>query len=203
MLGLAEGAWRHATRYAQERRQFGKPIAEFQAVQFSLAQMATEIEAARLMVYNAARLKDAGQPFVREAAMAKLFASQVAALRPWNRTTASSGEVTTTSGGTLLLKPCGSSTITNGIDRSERNARVRSRFFSLSHEAFRNSTATRQPASRSTASLIRARFSLEGKTHFGYWRRIEPSCPRSSSGARAERNIRQTSSLSSAGKSFA
>ena len=78
MLGLAEGAWRHAARYAQERRQFGKPIAEFQAVQFALAQMATEIEAVRLMVYNAARLKDAGQSFVREAAMAKLFASQVA-----------------------------------------------------------------------------------------------------------------------------
>ncbi len=78
MLGLAEGAWRHAARYAQERRQFGKPIADFQAVQFSLAQMATEIEAARLMVYNAARLKDAGQSYVREAAMAKLFASQVA-----------------------------------------------------------------------------------------------------------------------------
>ena len=78
MLGLAEGAWRHAARYAQERRQFGKPIAEFQAVQFALAQMATDIEATRLLVYNAARLKDAGQPFLREAAMAKLFASQVA-----------------------------------------------------------------------------------------------------------------------------
>jgi butyryl-CoA dehydrogenase/short/branched chain acyl-CoA dehydrogenase len=78
MLGLAEGAWGHAARYAQERRQFGKPIAEFQAVQFTLAEMATEIEAARLMVYNAARLKDAGQPYVKEAAMAKLFASQVA-----------------------------------------------------------------------------------------------------------------------------
>ena len=78
MLGLAEGAWRHAARYAQERRQFGKPIAEFQAVQFTLAQLATEIEAARLMVYNAARLKDAGQPYVREAAMCKLFVSQVA-----------------------------------------------------------------------------------------------------------------------------
>jgi butyryl-CoA dehydrogenase/short/branched chain acyl-CoA dehydrogenase len=78
MLGLAEGAWGHAARYAQQRRQFGKPIAEFQAVQFTLAQMATEIEAARLMVYNAARLKDAGQPYVREAAMGKLFASQVA-----------------------------------------------------------------------------------------------------------------------------
>jgi alkylation response protein AidB-like acyl-CoA dehydrogenase len=78
MLGLAEGAWSHAARYAQERRQFGKPIAEFQAVQFTLAEMATEIEAARLLVYNAARLKDAGLPFVKEAAMAKLFASQVA-----------------------------------------------------------------------------------------------------------------------------
>jgi alkylation response protein AidB-like acyl-CoA dehydrogenase len=78
MLGLAEGAWGHAARYAKERRQFGKPIADFQAVQFTLAEMATEIEAAKLMVYNAARLKDAGQPYVREAAMAKLFASQVA-----------------------------------------------------------------------------------------------------------------------------
>lgn len=78
MLGLAEGAWGHAARYAQERRQFGKPIAEFQAVQFTLANLATDIEAARLMVYNAARLKDAGQPYVREAAMTKLFASNVA-----------------------------------------------------------------------------------------------------------------------------
>ena len=78
MLGLAEGAWGHAARYAKERRQFGKAIAEFQAVQFTLAQMATEIEAVKLMVYNAARLKDAGQPYVREAAMTKLFASQVA-----------------------------------------------------------------------------------------------------------------------------
>ena len=78
MLGLAEGAWGHAARYARERRQFGKAIQEFQAVEFALAAMATEIEAARLMVYNAARLKDAGQPFVRQAAMAKLFASQVA-----------------------------------------------------------------------------------------------------------------------------
>jgi alkylation response protein AidB-like acyl-CoA dehydrogenase len=78
MLGLAEGAWGHAARYARERRQFGKPIAEFQAVQFTLADLATEIEAAKLMVYNAARLKDFGQPYVREAAMAKLFASKVA-----------------------------------------------------------------------------------------------------------------------------
>ena len=78
MLGLAEGAWGHAAKYAKERKQFGKPIAEFQAVQFALAEMATEIEAAKLMVYNAARLKDAGLPYVREAAMCKLFASQVA-----------------------------------------------------------------------------------------------------------------------------
>lgn len=78
LLGLAEGAWAHAAAYAKERRQFGKPIAEFQAVQFLLAEMATEIEAARLMVYNAARLKDAGKPFVREAAMCKYFVSQVA-----------------------------------------------------------------------------------------------------------------------------
>jgi butyryl-CoA dehydrogenase/short/branched chain acyl-CoA dehydrogenase len=78
MLGLAEGAWGHAVRYAKERKQFGKPIADFQAVQFTLAEMAMEIEAAKLMVYNAARLKDAGQPYMREAAMTKLFASQVA-----------------------------------------------------------------------------------------------------------------------------
>ena len=78
MLGLAEGAWSHAANYAKERKQFGKAIAEFQAVQFALAEMATEIEAAKLLVYNAARLKDAGRPYVREAAMCKLFASQVA-----------------------------------------------------------------------------------------------------------------------------
>jgi len=78
MLGLAEGAWGHAARYAKERRQFGKPIVEFQAVQFQLAEMATEIEAAKLMVYNAARLKDSGEPYLREAAMAKYLASQVA-----------------------------------------------------------------------------------------------------------------------------
>ncbi len=78
MLGLAEGAWTHAARYAKQRKQFGKPISEFQAVQFALAEMATDIEAAKLLVYNAARVKDAGQPYVTEAAMAKLFASQVA-----------------------------------------------------------------------------------------------------------------------------
>lgn len=78
MVGLAQGAWSHAVRYARERVQFGKPIAEFQAVQFSLAQTATEIEAARLLVYNCARLKDARRGFMKEAAMCKLFASQVA-----------------------------------------------------------------------------------------------------------------------------
>ncbi len=78
MLGLAQGALECATNYAQERKQFGKSIAEFQGVQFQLALMHIEVEAARLMVYNAARLKDAGASFVKEAAMAKYFASQAA-----------------------------------------------------------------------------------------------------------------------------
>ena len=78
MIGVAAGALRAAMDYIKERRQFGKPIADFQAVQFQVAQAATELEAARLMVYNAARLKDAGQDIAREGAMAKLFASQVA-----------------------------------------------------------------------------------------------------------------------------
>jgi butyryl-CoA dehydrogenase/short/branched chain acyl-CoA dehydrogenase len=78
MLGVATGALEAATAYVKERRQFGKTIAEFQAVQFQLAQMATDLEAARLMVYNAARLKDARLPFAQQAAMAKLFSSQVA-----------------------------------------------------------------------------------------------------------------------------
>jgi alkylation response protein AidB-like acyl-CoA dehydrogenase len=78
MIGVAAGALAAATLYAKERKQFGKPIAEFQGVQFQLAQAATELEAARLMVYNAAKLKDAGQPFTQQAAMAKLFSSQVA-----------------------------------------------------------------------------------------------------------------------------
>ncbi len=78
MVGLAQGAFDHTLRYVQEREQFGRPVAEFQAVQFQLARMATEIEAARLMVYNAARLKDHGERFLREAAMAKLFASRMA-----------------------------------------------------------------------------------------------------------------------------
>ena len=78
LLGLATGAWGHAAKYTQERRQFGKPVAEFQAVQFALAEMATDIEASRLMVYNCARRKLAGLPFLKEAAMAKYFVSQVA-----------------------------------------------------------------------------------------------------------------------------
>ena len=78
MIGLARGAWEYACKYVQERKQFGKAIAEFQGIQFQIAQMATEIEAARLMVYNSARMKDAGVDFVRQAAMTKLFASQVA-----------------------------------------------------------------------------------------------------------------------------
>jgi len=78
MLGLAEGAFAQALAYMQERVQFGKAIAEFQGMQFQYARVAMEIEAARLLVYNAARLKDAGRPFVKEAAMAKLFASEVA-----------------------------------------------------------------------------------------------------------------------------
>jgi alkylation response protein AidB-like acyl-CoA dehydrogenase len=78
MIGLAQGALDHTLRYVTEREQFDRPIAEFQGVQFQLAQMRTKLEAARLMVYNAARLKDAGQPFIVEAAMAKLFSSEVA-----------------------------------------------------------------------------------------------------------------------------
>jgi len=78
MLGLAQGALDNTVRYVQEREQFGRAIGSFQGVQFQLAEMATEIEAARLMVYNAARLKDAGQPFVTPAAMAKLYASEMA-----------------------------------------------------------------------------------------------------------------------------
>src|SRR5687767_13084521 len=78
MLGLAQGALDHTLRYVQQREQFDRKIADFQGVQFQLAQMRTELEATRLMVYNAARLKDAGRPFIAEAAMAKLYASQAA-----------------------------------------------------------------------------------------------------------------------------
>jgi alkylation response protein AidB-like acyl-CoA dehydrogenase len=78
MVGLAQGAFDYAMKYMMERTQFGQPIAKFQGLAFQYAHLATEIEAARLMVYNAARLKDAGQPFLKEAAMAKLFSSEVA-----------------------------------------------------------------------------------------------------------------------------
>ena len=78
MVGLAQGALGHAIAYAKQRRQFGQAIGEFQAVRFELAKMATELEAARLLVYNAARMRDAGIPFVKEAAMAKYYASHVA-----------------------------------------------------------------------------------------------------------------------------
>ncbi len=78
MVGVAQGAMDAAVAYVKERQQFGKPVAEFQGVQFQLAQMRTDLEAARLLVYNAARLKDSGKPFTQEAAMAKLFSSQVA-----------------------------------------------------------------------------------------------------------------------------
>ena len=78
MVGLAQGAFEHGVRYAQERHQFGKAIVEFQAVQFLLSELATAIEASRLLTYNAARLRDVGSPFIKEAAMAKLFASRTA-----------------------------------------------------------------------------------------------------------------------------
>lgn len=78
MTGLAEGALRHALGYAKERKQFGRAIAEFQGVQFELARMATDVEMSRLLVYNAARLKECGAPFLTEAAMAKYYSSQVA-----------------------------------------------------------------------------------------------------------------------------
>lgn len=78
MLGIAQGAYEAALKYTAEREQFGQPLNSFQAVQFQLAEMAVEIEATRLLVYNAARLKDAGKPFLKEAAMAKLYSSRCA-----------------------------------------------------------------------------------------------------------------------------
>jgi alkylation response protein AidB-like acyl-CoA dehydrogenase len=78
MIGLARGALDYAVAYAKERKQFGKAIGEFQGVQFELAKMAIEVEAARLLVYNAARLRDAGMPFLMEAAMAKYYSSEIA-----------------------------------------------------------------------------------------------------------------------------
>jgi alkylation response protein AidB-like acyl-CoA dehydrogenase len=78
MIGIAQAALDHSVRYTRERKQFGKPIAEFQGVQFELARAAVDIEAARLLVYNAARLRDSGQPFLTEAAMCKLHSSEAA-----------------------------------------------------------------------------------------------------------------------------
>jgi alkylation response protein AidB-like acyl-CoA dehydrogenase len=78
MIGLAQGALDHTIKYTKERKQFGKPVADFQGVQFQIARAATELEAARLLVYNSARLRDAGQPFLKEAAMCKVFSSEVA-----------------------------------------------------------------------------------------------------------------------------
>jgi len=78
MVGIAQGSWEAGAAYVKERKSFGKPLSEFQGIQFQIAETATQIEAARLMVYNAARLKDAGKDFVKEAAMAKYFSSMVA-----------------------------------------------------------------------------------------------------------------------------
>ena len=78
MLGLAAGALQHTVNYTKDRKQFGKAIADFQGVQFQIARAATDIEAARLLIYNAARLRDLGRPFLMEAAMCKIFASEVA-----------------------------------------------------------------------------------------------------------------------------
>ncbi|MFB3854204.1 MAG: acyl-CoA dehydrogenase [Vicinamibacterales bacterium] len=78
MLGLAQGAFDHMVSYVKERKQFGRAIADFQGVQFQISRAAVELEAARLLVYNAARLRDAGRPFLREAAMCKLYASDAA-----------------------------------------------------------------------------------------------------------------------------
>jgi alkylation response protein AidB-like acyl-CoA dehydrogenase len=78
MTGIAQGALAAALSYTQERKQFGQAIADFQGVQFQLARAAVDVEAARLLVYNAARLRDASEPFLMEAAMCKLFASEVA-----------------------------------------------------------------------------------------------------------------------------
>lgn len=78
MIGLAQGALDHTVKYVKERKQFGKAIADFQGVQFQIARMATDLEAARLLVYNSARLRDAGHPFLTEAAMCKIVSSEMA-----------------------------------------------------------------------------------------------------------------------------
>ena len=78
MIGLADGALHFAIQYSRERKQFDQSLSNFQAIRFQLAELSTQLEAARLLTYNAARMKDVGKPFIREAAMAKYFASQVA-----------------------------------------------------------------------------------------------------------------------------
>jgi len=78
MIGIAQGALDATIPYLMQRKQFGQPVAEFQGVRFDYAQCATDTEAARLLTYNAARLREEGKPFIKEAAMAKLFSSQVA-----------------------------------------------------------------------------------------------------------------------------
>jgi alkylation response protein AidB-like acyl-CoA dehydrogenase len=77
-VGIARGALEHSLNYAKERKQFGKPIGTYQAIQWKLADMATEIDAARLLVHRAAWLRDTGRPYTKEASMAKLFASELA-----------------------------------------------------------------------------------------------------------------------------
>jgi butyryl-CoA dehydrogenase/short/branched chain acyl-CoA dehydrogenase len=78
MVGVAQGSFDHGLAYSQERKQFGRTLSEFQAIQFQLAELATDIEASRLLTWNAARQRDAGKPFIKEAAMSKLFASRAA-----------------------------------------------------------------------------------------------------------------------------
>ena len=117
MVGIAQGSWECGAAYAKERKAFGKAIAEFQAVQFQLAEAATQIEAARLMVYNAARLKDAGQDFLKEAAMAKYFSSQVAESRDVDSSSIST--VATDTRRTTRLRNI------SGIRRSGRSTKAR------------------------------------------------------------------------------
>jgi alkylation response protein AidB-like acyl-CoA dehydrogenase len=118
MVGVAQGALEDALAYCAERKQFGKAIGEFQSVQFELARMATEIEAARLLIYNAARLKDAGRPFLTQSAMAKLFTSEVA-----ERATSLAIELL---GGVGYSKEC-------GVEKRYRDAKIGKIYEGTSH----------------------------------------------------------------------
>jgi alkylation response protein AidB-like acyl-CoA dehydrogenase len=118
MVGVAQGALEDALAYCAERKQFGKAIGEFQSVQFELARMATEIEAARLLTYNAARLKDAGRPFLTQSAMAKLFTSEVA-----ERATSLAIELL---GGVGYSKEC-------GVEKRYRDAKIGKIYEGTSH----------------------------------------------------------------------